>query len=215
VWYNDRIGMPGASRGEVDMRKRTATAAAAGLIAAATALPSWAPAAAAGDPQRGGTTPAAIVFTRSRPSSIELYTMGMHGGNQRRLTQDTAEDSTPEWSPDGTRLAWSRTTESLVSDIWVMNADGTDRRNLTHADGSFDPTWSPDGTRIAYERNFTIWVIDADGTDDHQISPAGAFDHDPAWSPDGQGLPRLPPGHPLALSELQIAEADFTGRNRG
>ena len=79
----------------------------------------------------------------------------------RRANTDTGRS--PTWSPDGTRIAYSN------DGIWVMNADGTDPRQLT--DTGFSPTWSPDGTRIAYNRvGLHLWVVNADGTNPQQLT---------------------------------------------
>src|SRR5436190_1695628 len=75
------------------------------------------------------------------------------------------------------------------SDVWVMNADGSDPHDLTEHHGDVTgPTWSPDGTRIAYAWNGYIWIIGADGSGDHDISPADGSDRQPAWSPDGSRI---------------------------
>ena len=79
-----------------------------------------------------------------------------------------------------------------INEVWVMNADGTDHKQLT--DNGFRPTWSPDGTRIVYEAKHGIlagprsqppqvWVMNADGTDQKQLTDDGGYV--PAWSPDG------------------------------
>jgi hypothetical protein len=76
----------------------------AALAASLTAVP-----AAGAGAGRAGTAPAAIVFVRGQghPYNGEIWTMGRHGGNQVRLTRSEAADYEPEWSPDGTRIAWT------------------------------------------------------------------------------------------------------------
>ena len=51
-----------------------------------------------------------------------------------------------------------------ASDIWIMNADGSDSVNLTQGRDCASPTWSPDGTQIAYIASGEIWLMDADGS---------------------------------------------------
>lgn len=111
----------------------------------------------------------------------------------------------PSWSPSGRRIAFiSRgTTPSFApTDLWVIDRDGTDPRQLTATPDQWEafPDWSPNGAAIAYavgppvvwappEREPSeIWVWHMDGSDPTRISPPGAHDHYPAWSPDGQRL---------------------------
>jgi Tol biopolymer transport system component len=107
-----------------------------------------------------------------------------------------ARGDEPAWSPDGRRIAFVRWIREQP-DVWVMNADGTDAKQLTHDGRSDLPTWSPEGTRIAFitERPVTrhrservdISVMNADGSHAHLISARDGLQYatDPAWSPDG------------------------------
>ena len=92
-------------------------------------------------------------------------------------TESGGVRSFPVWSPDGTRIAY------LDNGIWVMNADGTNRRLLLLS--STRPAWSPDSTRIAYATYAPgiggIWVVNADGTNRQQLATSGVT---PVWSPD-------------------------------
>jgi TolB protein len=77
--------------------------------------------------------------------------------------------------------------------IWVSNADGTDRHQLTK-DGGFDPTFSPDGRQIAYRLLLAaddgeIWLMDSDGGHPRDLVNDPEFsDWGPAWSPDGKQI---------------------------
>ena len=75
-------------------------------------------------------------------------------------------------------------------EIYVMDADGSDERNLTNDPGDdFDPDWSLDGTRIAYVSNRTgqahVWVMDADGSNQQQLTQDSNGGLAPRWSNDG------------------------------
>ena len=106
------------------------------------------------------------------------------------LTNNAASDSGASWSPDGSKIAFEKS-----SDLWVMNSDGTKQIQLTSNVGiDSNPTWSPDGSRIAFvserDGDLDIWAmkpvpegptnVPLNLTDD---SGSGAFDSDPAWSP--------------------------------
>lgn len=108
-------------------------------------------------------------------SNIEgLWVINANGSDRQRLfgREYTYPDVT--WSPDGTRIAYTD------HGIWIMEADGTNRRQLTAGYGT-EPSWSPDGTRIAFI-NWGLWVIDVDGTNERQL--ASDYSMSPAWSPD-------------------------------
>ena len=120
--------------------------------------------------------------------AAEVWVMNADGTDQKQLSSDgeigRLEWFGPVWSPDGTRITYRRSLRRLggsrTSEIWVMNADGTDQKQLT--DYGHSQVWSPDGTRIAYVAFLGVWVMNADGTDQKQLTDNG---HTPVWSPDG------------------------------
>lgn len=75
------------------------------------------------------------------------------------------------------------------SDIWVIGADLTNLRNVTHSPASSEAkgVWSPDGSRILFESNrdgdFDLYVIYVDGTGLDQVTDDPGRDGDAAWSP--------------------------------
>jgi TolB protein len=94
------------------------------------------------------------------------------------------------WSPDGTRFAYG-----VGGDLYVINSDGTDLRQVVHTTRSVQsPSWSPDSEWIAfaaYDQRpsyLDIAVVRADGTQRTTLSPGfGGFDNKaPAWSPNGE-----------------------------
>jgi Tol biopolymer transport system component len=138
----------------------------------------------------------AFMTDRNAAMGFEIYAMNPDGSAPIDLTNSTESDYAPEWSPDGTKIAFSRELpvgefDDHQLDLYVMNADGTGQTRLTDTAGweSF-PTWSPDGTKIAFQLccggagvQSGIYTMNADGTD---VAPLTLGDYiRPAWSPDG------------------------------
>lgn len=109
------------------------------------------------------------------------------------LIASTRWESNPQFSPDGTMLAFvSRRTGA--TEVWISHADGTRPIQVTNFKGAYvaNPSWSPDGTRIAFERHLEghadIFTIDARGGQAEQITTHIANDMVPSWSRDGQWM---------------------------
>jgi Tol biopolymer transport system component len=130
---------------------------------------------------------ALIAFSSDREGSAQVYTMTSNGKKPTRLTNGEGSGFSPAWSPDRTRIAFTRFPSAGGSEIYVMNSDGTNVTLLATA--ASRPDWSPDGSKIAFVRNGTIVVANADGTNQVAL-PQGEFDNDdePDWSPDGTKL---------------------------
>ena len=110
-------------------------------------------------------------------------------GPIRRLTDDSASDQSPAWSPDRTRIAFHSYRDGDW-DIFLMNAAGYNPRRLTHSSASDAfPAWSPDGTQIAFHSHRTgdwdIFLMNADGSNRRRLTDNSASDRRPVWSPDG------------------------------
>jgi TolB protein len=93
------------------------------------------------------------------------------------------------------KIAFGSSEDDPAWDIWIMNADGSGRVNLTpgRPESDTQPDWSPDGSRIVFlsiasDGNWDLWVIDADGTDLRRLTTDPARDSNPAWSPDGEEI---------------------------
>jgi Tol biopolymer transport system component len=78
---------------------------------------------------------------------------------------------------------------SEASEIWVMNADGSSKRRLTHVGDAEEPAWAPDGRRIAFSHDGDIFVFDLDAGSLQRLTRTPAlFESYPDWSPDGRRI---------------------------
>lgn len=163
-----------------------------------------------------------IVFGSQRDGDFDIYVMEADGSNVKRLTDRVGYDGGPWFSPDGKKIVWRawypETPEELAKwrecmeknyivpfplDIWVMDADGSNKRRLTHNGATnWAPSWHPDGKRIIFSsnmddwhedikkfgHNFELYIINADGTGLERITYNNVFDSFPMFSPDGKRL---------------------------
>jgi Tol biopolymer transport system component len=93
----------------------------------------------------------------------------------------------PSWSPDGKTIAYTHITGDAISDIWLIDADGRNARQLTHdPEREMDATWSPDGTWIGFVRGSLgapkITIIKADGSQEYTLTRGAAREGHPSWS---------------------------------
>jgi Tol biopolymer transport system component len=108
------------------------------------------------------------------------------------IIASTRADLTPDFSPDGRRIAFA-SDRSGVMEIWTAQSDGSHPVQLTtigHYSGS--PNWSPDGTQIAFDSNplghFQLYVANADGGEPHRLTDDPTDYAGPVWSRDGQWI---------------------------
>jgi serine/threonine protein kinase len=118
-----------------------------------------------------------IVFTTRESveggTQLDLEIIQPDGSQLRLLNRSQDRDEHyAQWSPDGGQIVYVSGPSNSVSrrQIWLMDADGTNRRQLTDGVGAVStPTWSPDGQWIAFlarwddSEVYNIWVVPAAG----------------------------------------------------
>ncbi|HEV2801258.1 MAG TPA: S8 family serine peptidase, partial [Pyrinomonadaceae bacterium] len=165
-----------------------------------------------------------IVFSSCRDGSdFELYTINPDGTEQTRLTfHDYSDDYWPEYSPDGTQIAFtSGRGDDLYYQVYVMNADGTNVRRVTsnQTGHNAEAAWSPDGKQIAFrssrDGDWEIYAINVDGTNERRLTYSAGADIDPTWSPDGTKI-AFPSfrGSPVAYDNIEIFVMNADGSNQ-
>jgi Big-like domain-containing protein/WD40 repeat protein len=124
----------------------------------------------------------------------QIYLVNSDGTGVVQLTKTGAGVSNydPTWSPDGRRLAFTR-GGGASSDIYVMDADGSNLVQLTSGGFNWEPAWAPDGRTIAFSSvqsgSTGIFVVAADGGQGSRVLlNRPGYDAHPAWSPDGRKL---------------------------
>ena len=136
---------------------------------------------------------ARFLFNRRGDKNEEIYVMDADGTNLRNLTQHPALDSGPSWSPDGKQIAFASNRDGELN-IYLMDTDGGDVRQLKSPHFSGQPRWSPDGSQIAFvaitELGRQVYAMNADGTGQWLVSEPrpNAWMHLGGWSPDGKQI---------------------------
>ena len=188
-----------------------------------------------------------IVFTSVKDGDLDIYAMNLDGTHLRRLTTEIGYDGGAFFSPDSQRVVYrashpSRPDEvedyrrllaqNLVEpsrlEIYVMNADGSGKRQVTNNGASnFAPFFHPDGKRIIFSSNlphpslpregggsetrptFHLYLVNDDGTGLEQITVAGRFNSFPMFSPDGKKLVWVSDRNANEQGEFNIFLADW------
>ena len=138
---------------------------------------------------------AKIAFSSNRDGNWDIYIMNPDGGEQKRITRNSAGDYSPVWSPNGDQILFVSNREG-VYDLYMMDADGRHvRRVFRELVLRIQPTWSPDGERIAFHTKKPQWkpewniqTATIHGADVEDVAEVVQQGGDPSWSPDGNEI---------------------------
>ncbi|MGH2636002.1 MAG: TolB family protein [Actinomycetota bacterium] len=110
-----------------------------------------------------------------------------------RIFRDTAEHRPIGTAVSNGLIAYAEVDQTededgiphMSSTVWVMEPDGSERREIARISGSVTSLeWSPDGRRLAVSGD-SVWTMNADGTDLQRLTAPSSFGRTPTWSPDG------------------------------
>ena len=178
-----------------------------------------------------------IAFTVNDEGWGEIWLMDESGQGRKQLTDARPEGSessgstSPSWSPDRKHIAYAGVGNSVVADpafedIYVMDADGTNSKQLTHNTvPDFSPDWSPDGKKIVFSHASVVteaplsalYVMDADGSHQkllYRVNDALLVTAD--WSPDGKHIAFTQVTYPntTTVASIYVINSDGTGAKR-
>lgn len=133
----------------------------------------------------------------------DIYTIPVSGGTPRRLAEGLPFETQPRFSPDGRRIAFT-SDRGGGDNIWIMNVDGSDKRQMSKEDFRLlnQPSWSPDGRFIAAKKHFTtgrslgtgeVWLYHVSGGAGVQLVKKPSEQHqkelgEPIFAPDGKHI---------------------------
>jgi TolB protein len=141
-----------------------------------------------------------VLYALGSWTAVRLMVSDLDGANAKQLSDGTSVVWGPRWSPDSKSIVYTGRDAAGQTHIWVVSADGSERRQITHLDKSDGnaqmPSWSSDGRKLAVQvdevgRHMShVWTVDV-ATGEMQKLAAHSelyLDEVPEWFPDGKRI---------------------------
>ncbi len=123
------------------------------------------------------------------PGDSEIFSLLPPVGAPVQLTNDTAGQGEPSYSPSGDRIAFAQSGPGITAEIWTIRADGGDPRQITNGHVDAHPAYSPNGRWIVFGRDGGIAKVRTDGSGARRLTKVNGnklYDYQPTWSPNGR-----------------------------
>ena len=159
-----------------------------------------------------------LLFTQL--SDRQIYSINVDGTGMTRLTSTGSGNYGPSWSPDGRRIAFAKATNGPdnrgfgTSDIYLMDANGSNVIRRTVNAFFWSTAWSPDGRKLlvsdeeVYDAHIHVMNADDDGSRPALLMKDG---RSPAWSPDGQKIAYVHTSGDDGYHQVYLMNADGKG----
>jgi TolB protein len=167
-----------------------------------------------------------VLYAVGTWTAMKLMTSDPDGAGPKQIADGTFVAWGPRWSPDGRAIAFASRETPKELNVWVMNADGSQRHRITHFKDSEghaqSPAWSPDGRRLAIQvddidpktHRSHIWTVDLATGALHKLAAHGEayLDELPSWFPDGKRI--VFGSDRTGRLELWVMNADGSGQRQ-
>ena len=138
----------------------------------------------------------AFYYKYDEKKTWSIHIMNSDGTNRKRLTHEKNKwDNSPAWSPDGTKIVFSRAYKDVdknwLKELWIMNSDGSQQSQIKSLNGG-GPYFTQDG-RIVFHSELNgekskISIADIDGNNIIHLTDNEAEEQHPEVSPDGKKI---------------------------
>jgi Tol biopolymer transport system component len=156
----------------------------------------------------------------------DIYVVDVASGRVRNVTHDERTEYSWSWLPDGRRILFASVPNDRMkrgrSHVFVVDADGRNRRQLTSGTGEVSPELAPGGHHFLFVveggRQRGLYVMRVDGTQPKRLTHGHEASYEASWSPDGarivfvRDFPPVP--YKYARSDIFTIRADGTGLDR-
>lgn len=135
-----------------------------------------------------------IVFASGRTNDFDIWCLDLDAGSLNQLTVGDSFNTSPRWSPDGRSIVYLCTADDLIPSVWIMDAQGMNRRRVTSGIVCQAPSWSPDGRSILCVTNaedrddLNVSSISVDGGAITPIFNRRGLESEPRWSKSGDAV---------------------------